>query len=98
MVLNNVAGDYVRRILKERNMTQADLIRKMREMKLSSDKTLQLQKLNNWINSAEGQKYTWARRIELALGLEDYVLVKMKGNPTPKEWKRIERIGKEDVS
>ena len=92
--VENVAGNYVRRILIEQNMTQADLIRKMREMHIAKDSTLKIQKLNNWINDKDCGKYIWARRIEIALDLPDYVLVKMKGNPSEKEWERIKEIGK----
>lgn len=92
--MENVAGNYVRRILIERNMTQTDLLRRMKELKLAKEKTLVIQKLNNWINNIDDSKYVWARRIEIALELPDYILVKMKGNPTEKEWKKIKEIGK----
>ena len=92
--MENIAGNYVRRILIERNMTQTDLLRRMKELKLAKEKTLVIQKLNNWINNIDDSKYVWARRIEIALDLPDYVLVKMKGNPSEKEWERIKEIGK----
>lgn len=92
--MENVAGNYVRRILIERNMTQTDLLRRMKKLKLAKEKTLVIQKLNNWINNIDDSKYVWARRIEIALELPDYILVKMKGNPTEKEWKKIKEIGK----
>ena len=75
-------------------MTQTDLLRRMKELKLAKEKTLVIQKLNNWINNIDDSKYVWARRIEIALELPDYILVKMKGNPTEKEWKKIKEIGK----
>lgn len=84
------AGLYVRLILKKRKMTQADLLRKMNKMHLAGDKELARQKLNNAINIQMG--YTWARRIEIALGLKDYELVRMVGNPTEAEWKKIGEI------
>ena len=84
------AGLYVRLILKKRKMTQADLLRKMKQMKLADEQTLARQHLNNAINLKMG--YTWARRIEIALGLKDYELIKMIGTPTDAEWKKIGEI------
>lgn len=83
-------GLYVRLLLKKRKMTQADLLRKMKQMGLADEKTLVRQKLNNAINIQMG--YTWARRIELALGLKDYELIRMIGQPSEYEWKKIGEI------
>ena len=71
-------------------MTQVDLINRMKELKLADDKTLAKQKLNNAINIRMG--YTWARRIEIALDLPQYSLVKMVGTPTEMQWKLIKEI------
>lgn len=84
------AETYVKVILKKRNMKQVDLLNKMKKLKLADDKTLVLQKLNNAINIKMG--YTWARRIEIALELPEYSLVKMVGNPTEAQWKIIKEI------
>lgn len=84
------AGNYVKILLKKRNITQADLIRKMKELKLADEKTLVLQKLNNAINLKMG--YTWARRIEIALGLEDYTIIKMLKPPAETQWKLIKEV------
>lgn len=83
-------GTYVKVILKKRNMSQADLLRKMRELKLADDKTLVLQKLNNAINLKMG--FTWARRIEIALDLPEYSLIKMVGVPSEKQWGMIKEV------
>ena len=83
-------GTYVKVILKKRNMSQADLLRKMRELKLADDKTLVLQKLNNAINLKMG--FTWARRIEIALDLPEYSLIKMVGVPSEKQWEMIKEV------
>lgn len=83
-------GTYVKVLLKNRNMTQADLLRKMKELKIADEETLVKQKLNNALNIQMG--YTWARRIEIALELPDYSLIKMVGNPTPIQWERIKEI------
>ena len=84
------AETYVKMILKKKNMTQVDLINRMKELKLADDKTLAKQKLNNAINIRMG--YTWARRIEIALDLPQYSLVKMVGTPTEMQWKLIKEI------
>lgn len=86
---------YVKVLLKKRNITQADLLRKMKELHLAKDETLVKQKLNNAINIKMG--YTWARRIEIALELPEYSLVKMVGNPTPIQWKRIKEVGNNEM-
>lgn len=82
--------NYVKEILKRRNMTQAELLRKMKELKLADEKTLCKQHLNNSINIQMG--WIWARRIEIALGLQDYTLINMIGNPTEAQWKKIKEV------
>ena len=71
-------------------MTQVQLLKKMKKLKLAEDKTLVPQKLNNAINIKMG--YIWARRIEIALELPDYSLIRMIGNPSESEWKTIKEI------
>ncbi len=84
------AETYVKIILKRRNISQAQLLRKMLQLKLAEEKTLCAPKLNNALNVQMG--YTWARRIELALDLPKYSLVKMVGSPTEAQWKVIEEV------
>lgn len=84
------AGTYVKVLLKKRNMSQMDLLRKMQELKLADDKTLVKPKLNEAINQKMG--FTWARRIEIALNLPEYSLIKMVGEPTPLQWEKIKEI------
>lgn len=86
------AETYVRVLLKKRNIRQVDLLNKMKELKLADDRTLVKSKLNNAINTKMG--YTWARRIEIALDLPEYSLVRMVGRPTEYEWKYIKEIKK----
>lgn len=84
------AGMYVRNILNKKNMTQVDLLRKMQDLKLADDKTLVRPKLSEALNGKMG--YTWARRIEIALELPEYSLIKMVGTPTEYEWTKIKEI------
>lgn len=86
------AETYVRVLLKKKNIKQVDLLNKMKKLKLADDKTLVRTHLNNAINIKMG--YTWARRIEIALDLPDYSIVKMVGRPTEKQWEKINEIGK----
>ena len=81
---------YTKILLQKRGMRQADLLAKMKELKLADDKSLVKQKLNNALNIRMG--YTWARRIEIALELPDYFLIKMIGTPSSQEWQRIKLI------
>ncbi len=62
----------------------------MKELKIASEKTLVLTKLSRALNVKMG--YTWARRIEIALNLPEYCLIRMIGTPTDKEWGRIKEI------
>ena len=71
-------------------MTQIDLLNKMKKLKLAKDETLVRQKLNNALNIKMG--FTWARRIEIALDLPEYSLIKMIGNPTDAQWKAIKEV------
>ena len=71
-------------------MKQIDLLNKMKELKLADDKTLAKQKLNNAINIRMG--YIWARRIEIALDLPEYSLIRMVGNPTEAQWELIKEV------
>ena len=89
------AETYVKVLLKKKNMKQIDLLKKMKKLKLAKDETLVLQKLNNAINIKMG--YTWARRIEIALDLPEYSLVRMVGNPTESQWQVIRGIGKDEL-
>lgn len=82
-------GTYVKIILKKRNMTQADLLRKMQELNLENVDRCHL---NNFINGTSGKSYVWARRIEIALDLPDYCLIKMIGNPSKYEWSKIREV------
>ena len=84
------AGTYVKIILKKRNMTQMELLNRMKELKLADEITLCKQHLNNSINIKMG--YIWARRIEIALDLPEYSLIKMIGNPTEAQWKSIREV------
>lgn len=73
-------------------MTQMDLLRKINDLNLGNGKELSRCHLNNFINETGGISFVWARRIEIALELEKYSLVKMLGIPTEQEWKKIEEV------
>lgn len=83
-------GLYVKILLKKHNMTQIDLLRKMNKMNLGNGFVLNKQHLNNAINIK--MTFTWARRIEIALNLPEYSLVRMVGRPTKSEWEKIKEI------
>ena len=85
---------YVKNLLIKRNLTQKKVLDRMKELKLADEKTLVRQKLNNAINIKMG--YTWARRIEIALDLPDYILINMIGKPSENEWKTIKEIKAND--
>lgn len=85
---------YVKNLLQKRNLTQKSVLERMKELKLADEKTLVRQKLNNAINIKLG--YVWARRIEIALDLPEYILINMIGKPSENEWKRIKEIKPHD--
>lgn len=82
--------EYVKDLLKRKKITQKQLLDRMKELKLANEKNLCKQILNNALNLKMG--YTWARRIEIALDLPEYSLIRMIGTPTEKEWKKIKEI------
>lgn len=87
------AGTYVKILLKKRNMTQAQLLKRMNELKLGPNgKELNKSHLNNFINGTGTTGYIWARRIEIAMELPEGSLIKMIGNPTKGEWVRIKGV------
>ena len=87
-------GTYVKIILKKRNMTQMDLVRKINKLNLGNGKELSRCHLNNFLNGTEKQTVTWARRIEIALNLPKYSLIRMIGKTTELEENKIKEIEK----
>ena len=87
-------GNYVRNILKQRNMRQIDLVREINRLHLYKENEVQKQKLNNFLNGICGNNFPMARRCEIALNLPKYSLIKMMGEPTKAEWKRIMEVDK----
>ncbi len=84
-------GTYVKILLKKRNMTQADLVRKIQEVGFT--KGVNLPHINNIINGTEKTPhYSLLRKIEIALDLPEYSLIKIAGNPSEAEWERIKEI------
>lgn len=86
--------DYAKEIINRRGLTQKEVLEKMKKYKLAPEKTLVKQKLNNALNIKMG--YSWARRIEIALELPEYILVNMVGKPTKAQWEKIKEIKKGD--
>ena len=74
-------------------MKQMDLLRKINKMNLGNGKELSRCHLNNFLNGTENPTFLWARRIEIALELSEYSLVRMIGNPTEVQWKVIKEVG-----
>lgn len=87
-------GNYVRNILKQRNMRQIDLVSEINRLHLYKENEVQKQKLNNFLNGIGGNNFLMARRCEIALNLPKYSLIKMMGEPTRAEWKRIMEVDK----
>jgi len=73
-------------------MSQMDLLKKINQLNLGNGKELSRCHLNNFINGTGGISFIWARRVEIALELEQYTLVRMLGNPTDKEWMKIREV------
>lgn len=94
-VSNITPQEYVRLILEKRNMKQMDLIRKLNELQLGQNgKLMHRQHLNNVLNGKMKFRPKLARKIEIALGLEKYQLVRMVGMPRSQEGiEELERVG-----
>ena len=87
-------GEYIKNILKQRNMTQVDLVREINRLHLYKTNEIQRQKLNNFLNGIGGNNFLMARRCEIALNLPKYSLIKIMGEPTKAEWKKIMEVDK----
>lgn len=86
-------GEYVKRILKARNMTQIDLVKEINRRHLGyNGNDVKKAKINNFLNGTWHKNYPMARRCEIALDLPKYSLIKMIGEPTKVEWKRIAEV------
>ena len=82
------AVDYVKIIMKKRNMRQADLIRAMEAKGIPMYRTHMSEALNGRMSCL------MARKIEIALDLPKYSLVKMTGvKLTEAVIKQLEKIG-----
>ncbi len=73
-------------------MSQMDLLRKINKLNLGNGKNLSKCHLNNFLNGTGTESFSWARRIEIALDLPDYSLIKMIGTPTEYEWNKIKGV------
>lgn len=83
-------GTYIKLLLKKRNMTQTDLAKKMKELGF---KDANVCHINNLINNTDKEiRYSLIRKIEIALKLPEYSLVKMAGVPSKLDWKRIKEV------
>lgn len=90
------AGTYLRLLLRRRKMTQMQLVRKMKAMGFTGvEKT----HVGNFINNTDKEvRYTLIRKIEIALDLPEFSLIKMAGNPTEAQLKKLKKIKPEKRS
>ena len=92
-VIMITVGEYVKKILKARNMTQIDLVKEINRRHLGyNGNDVKKTKINNFLNGTWHKNYPMARRCEIALDLPKYSLIKMIGEPTKVEWKRIAEV------
>ena len=69
-------GEYVKRILKARNMTQIDLVKEINRRHLGyNGNDVKKAKINNFLNGTWHKNYPMARRCEIALDLPKYSLI-----------------------
>ena len=72
-------------------MTQSQLIKRMHKMGFTG---VNATHISNFINGSDKEmRYTLIRKIEIALDLPEFSLIKMAGSPTKAQWEKIKRIG-----
>ena len=84
------AGTYVKILLKKRNMSQMDLLRKMQSLGFEG---VHITHINNLINNTESRpQYLLLRKIEIALDLPEFILINMAGRPSEAKIKQLKEI------
>jgi len=73
-------GMYLKVLLQKKNMSQMDLVNKLNEMHLSDGKVYK-NKMSEYINGHLAISPYMARKIEIAMELPKYSLVKLVGFP-----------------
>ena len=84
------AGTYIKILLKKRNMSQMDLLRKMQSLGFEG---IYLTHINNFINQTDDTiRYGLIRKIEIALDLPEFILINMAGRPSETKVKQLKEI------
>ncbi len=84
------AGTYIKILLKKRNMSQMDLLRKMQNLGFDG---VHKTHINNFINGTETMiRYGLIRKIEIALDLPEFTLINMAGRPSKTKIKQLKEI------
>lgn len=82
---------YVKMILKKKHMTNTDLLRKINKLEEKSgvkERTVK-QNITNYLNDYWHWGYSFARKVEVALELEDKTLLNLLPKPKSESQKRI---------
>ena len=80
----------MKRLLKKRNMTQMDLLRKMQSLGFEG---VHKTHINNFINGTDTIiRYGLIRKIEIALDLPEFTLINMVGRPSEVKTKQLKEI------
>ena len=83
-------GTYVKILLKKRNMSQIDLLRKLQNLGFEG---VYLTHINNFINGKDTViRYGLIRKIEIALDLPEFTLINMVGRPSETKIKQLKEI------
>ena len=84
------AGTYVKILLKKRNISQMDLLRKMQDLGFEG---VHITHINNFINGTDDTiRYGLIRKIEIALDLPEFTLINMVGRPSETKIKQLKEI------
>ena len=84
------AGTYIKILLKKRNMSQMDLLRKMQSLGFDG---VYKTHINNLINNTESRpQYLLLRKIEIALDLPEFTLINIVGRPSEAKTKQLKEI------
>ena len=84
------AGTYIKILLRKRNMSQMDLLRKMQSLGFDG---VHKTHINNLIKNTESRpQYLLLRKIEIALDLPEFTLINMAGRPSETKIKQLKEI------
>ena len=92
------ANEFLKIILKKKNLKQAQVLREMNKRNMGDDGVpMNRQHISNILNGIRPLSPYMARKFEIVLGLEKYSLVSIVGFPKEKGMEKLEKLDKFEV-